>query len=869
MRISTAIAGFLYALCLVTTAIAGVQTTSPNARIVIPRAELPDALTTGQWSMLVWVHVPQSPQEPSDLITIGGNLGIVAHPAGLTVTVQHRDQGARLEIDRPLQAGQWHLLAVSIDVRADRAWAWLATDTSPPTSDPIAAVTDNLRPMLARHTLTRATPKGGGGAAFEPWAPAAAPRAFTTDTHTPPGPVLAADTEGLIVGRSGPTRPAARAFYEVLVIRDHPINMADVRAVWDSRGVYAAHSLDNRGQGGRMNGWAGVPFMTFHNMSPLAAGPISPGSRASFVGGEVTTSNLIILTQPRPFALGSTTSLRATRPIDHAVGALYRSRLEPEFEGFFHIRPPDFDAPTEAIGPIGPKAAMLARGPRGIVKVIVSANSRGIRAGLPPQPWPENFAHGFVQALLPQTAGVLMRPSTFVDAKGGWFGFDTSTSTPETRLVRSFHTRDDAWADFTRFGTGTLPGTSRGPGPASNISPTGLFRMRCKPEPGSLMTADAPLYVRSTVLAFPGSSQLVWHPERGLMQSGPGLALAEAQTVDLDTTRTTHTLAADDQFETTTRLVLMGEVDVRPGDAIVPITGSARGAISVVTQVETIDGQTAITLAHPLGATPSTGNVLAIGPWRFESVGHTFEPVPEGDDRTWRGPVLEAADDGKLGVMVYALSAWRPDADGFAFGTAGQGGVGYTGQLEPAFPGATQAWAAATTADVWIQGLALQGSQPPAMSDYLDVLREGLPPEAEVVWASDAVHAHTTHSAWHHYLRDNARARGVPAIFAVGHPRLGDFFEQTASGMRTDDAHYSSFGSLTIARAWIEQIASLSQGPCDVADFNRDGAVDVFDIIEFQTAWAFEDPRADLDGDGQFLIFDYLQILTAMGLCEG
>lgn len=45
------------------------------------------------------------------------------------------------------------------------------------------------------------------------------------------------------------------------------------------------------------------------------------------------------------------------------------------------------------------------------------------------------------------------------------------------------------------------------------------------------------------------------------------------------------------------------------------------------------------------------------------------------------------------------------------------------------------------------------------------------------------------------------------------------------------------------------------------ADFNRDGVVDLFDLLAFQTAFDAADPRADLDRDGEFTIFDFLEFL--------
>jgi len=353
------------------------------------------------------------------------------------------------------------------------------------------------------------------------------------------------------------------------------------------------------------------------------------------------------------------------------------------------------------------------------------------------------------------------------------------------------------------------------------------------------------------------------------MQDGEGIVLGDTERVDLDTTRVARQLGDDDVFVSDTELVLSESVDVRIDDAIVITTGPGRGAVSVVVAVEAGSGATTVQLSHPFGVRPEAGVEMRIGPWRFVSIEHRFDAIPDSDEQSWRGQVLQAVGDDNIGVMVYAVSAWRPDVDGFIFGTAGQGGRGYTLQLNNAFPGATAAWAAQTQADVWIQGIAGQGSPPSTMNDYLAVLREGLGADAEIIWASDAVHAHSTHERWHDYLRDEAGPAGVPAIFAVGHPRIGSYFAQAASGMRTDDAHFSSFGSRVVAEAWLDQLRALAaDDQCAIADYNQDGAVDVFDLLQFQIEWEARLPRADLDGDGEFLIFDFLILLTALDACS-
>ncbi|MEQ8316831.1 MAG: hypothetical protein RIE77_13230 [Phycisphaerales bacterium] len=865
-RCLLAMLGMVFVFGLVPQAAAGVRVASPDARMVIPTQILPDSLESGQWSLLVWIYAEQGVTETSSVLSIGGRLTVVARPDGLDATLAHDAYAATVRLDTPLQSGRWHLLAVSMEHQARRARAWLAIDQGSASETDIASATARLRRDAGASRFAADRQQTGD--------PVLGPRAglqsLALSHAKTPGPraMLLPDVSGLTIGSSPLGLPAAMLTYDALAIRDHALKDVDVGAIWQSRDYYAPHGLDTGDAGGWMNGWLGCSFLAFHAVSPGANGPGTIDDKASWVGGPVRTSNVIILDRARERTAGLSHAFLRVVPIEQAHGFVHASRLEQGMDGFFAPELVSFEAPTGAIGPLGDKARMLATQPTGLIRVMVSANSRGVRGRLAPQPWPEGFAHGFVQALLPRVAGVMMRPATLLDARGGWFGLDTSESTPDVTLVRPLHTRADQWADWTRFGSGTLPAGSRGPGPATSISPGGVYRLRCGPVAGSLLRADAPLVVRSTVLAFPGASTLRWSPERGVMQHGTGEPTGPDVDLPLDTTRTSITLVDGDTFVDDTRLVLDRIVDVRVADAIVVASGSARGAVSVVTDVEIAGGTTVVTLSHPFGERPESDSELRIGPWRFVSVDHRFDPVPAGDDRAWRGQVLRAADDDELGVMLYATSAWRPDVDGFVFGSAGQSGQGYTPQLDSSFPGSLAAWAVASEADVWIQGLAQQRSQPSVMLRYLDELRAGLGADAEVVWAGDAVHAHEDHETWHRFLHENAEDAGVSAVFAAGHPRTGTYFEQAASGMRTDDAHYSSYGSRVIAEVWLDQLRDLTGGPCDVADYNQDAVVDVFDLLVFQSDWEAGDPRADLDGDGQFLIFDFLVLLTAIDQCQ-
>ncbi|MDX2147300.1 MAG: beta-propeller fold lactonase family protein [Planctomycetota bacterium] len=51
--------------------------------------------------------------------------------------------------------------------------------------------------------------------------------------------------------------------------------------------------------------------------------------------------------------------------------------------------------------------------------------------------------------------------------------------------------------------------------------------------------------------------------------------------------------------------------------------------------------------------------------------------------------------------------------------------------------------------------------------------------------------------------------------------------------------------------------------PACAADFDNSGQVDLFDYLDFASAFSTEDPRADLDSNGQVDLFDYLSFAEA------
>ncbi|MEO1278339.1 MAG: GC-type dockerin domain-anchored protein [Planctomycetota bacterium] len=63
-------------------------------------------------------------------------------------------------------------------------------------------------------------------------------------------------------------------------------------------------------------------------------------------------------------------------------------------------------------------------------------------------------------------------------------------------------------------------------------------------------------------------------------------------------------------------------------------------------------------------------------------------------------------------------------------------------------------------------------------------------------------------------------------------------------------------------RAFVVFGRQLGGAPC-AADLDGDGALTIFDFLEFQNLFDIMDPRADFDGDGSFTIFDFLAFQNA------
>jgi hypothetical protein len=659
---------------------------------------------------------------------------------------------------------------------------------------------------------------------------------------------------------------AQQGHYGLIVFRDHAIDGTDVEDLWAARDYLGPYRLNNVDAGGNLTGPAGACWMANHAIlttpAPYVIGTTSP----ALLGHEVAEDNFcafstnhpqssFITAAPVVEAASGPDAFVFASPYEAATGAPFFVRRIPEVG--VSLDPP-------YVSGVSPGIRRLARGaPQGLVRCLVSANSRGTRLSPQGLTWPENYAHGFIEACLGLAAGVLNRPAR-LSANLPWFGFDTTDAPAHSGPVDFF-----AWSPelrgFARLWSGSA-GVSVGPGSGIWMGDGAGYALKCRPEPGSLIVATAPLVVRTHVLRFPGAGTLEWRPVQATGQSQAGTPGA-ATAVDLGSPAPyAYTLTPQDLVDPAlSRLVLSGDHrhGIQAGNACYVSDGPGARGFSVVSAVFG-DGQTTeVTFEHWFGADPAAGSIILTGAWEIVTIVYEWPALHEADDAVWRG--LELAAVGGP-VVNFAWDAWRPDVDGIVFGIAGWAGRGYTPQLQESFAAAIPVWIGALEPDLWLQGLAQQGSSPSSMSDYLACIRQARP-GIEVAWIADGEHGLGNHALWDQYLLDNASAAGVIAATLLEDAALGTIEDQCADALRSDSEHMSHRGNARLAERWLEL---LGVAAVSAADLDGDGIVGVDDFLQLLAAWGPcpgpPDPcPADLDGDGDVGVTDFLILLGEWG----
>lgn len=778
------------------------------------------ALSSNTFSLIVWLH-PMELDQAASVLDLPATFRLMVEADGsVRATMQQSGDPEELSAVAPqaLGAGEWALLVVVFDG--------------------------------SNGDLTVRVRQGEQPEAF---GSASAP-GFDT------GAVGIAMTIG-----ATPDLPAVVGHYGLLALRTEAVNAIDVEELWNHRWIHGPYSLDNSAAGGVMSTPLSCRWMIGHAMTtqPLDGGvPGSTHERAAIVDWPVTINNTHIF--DRFEAHGP--EYRVVRPVEFVSGFVHRSPFDPPVDGFFVRELPQIDKPLPDpphVSVVAPRLRELASGPRGLLRVIASANSRGMQAndgsgllgeevGLAQG----SYAAGFVGLNLSQTAGVLNRTAHL--GRLPWFGFDARDHLPH----RTGDVSHIDVTDFSRFWTGSgTPGP--GPGHGIQIMPGGSYVLRCRPQ--GLIEADAPLMIDAYVLRFPGASTLRYVLNKHDRQGAAGTDVGAETTLSLDSTTLVHAInvAGGDEVIDATELHLAGEFTKQ-----LEVGWACCWGTSSISLIETVaydagSDQTTIIFEHPFSSAPGDGELLRFGPWDFEVVKVEWPALDGQDPLDWRGLHVAAEDDGGAGVVVFAFSAWRPGVDGFVIGHAGWSGHGYTPQLDQSFEVPRQAWMQILEPDVWLQCYAQQQSEPSSMLDFTDAVRAALP-EIEVAWLGDMEHGVGAFVNWDRYILENAEAADVAAISVLEDPRLGAQLDLYADGLRKDPNHISQRGVERLAALWTERLplVALPGEPATPGDLNGDGAVDAADLLLLLGSWGpCAEPGncpADLNDDEEVNVLDLL-----------
>lgn len=831
--------GVLYALAaMVCVAVQGdrnafgaLATNSSDAMLQLPVAGAGQTVTTSDFAVLLWIRPSSLPETgQAGILEIDGVLSVRLQSDGSIAASVYSSAQPTLSATtgNVFPGGQintWALVAISFDRSEGSLTLWAHSELS------------NL------HTNQAVNP------------------AFTVG---PPG-------SSIRVGASQRV-PAMVGTYGLIALRDHTLSAFDIGDLWEHRRHHGPYSRNNTALGGTMNGEAGCVWMINHAMTtrPLNLGAGGePHEWAAVVGEPVTTRNVHVYDTSQPQG----TSLRAVRAVMTSSGFVHHSPFDSYEvtldESTFFIRTlpqvtGSFPAPPHHVARVSPKARLLATPlPQGIghVRVLASANSRAIQAGDGSATGTGNFAHGFLWNNLHRTAGVINRPAR-VNA-GPWFGLDGAQHQPHVDgVVTELHE-----TDFSRYWTSAGSTNSTGPGEGVHLKPGATFTMRCRPQ--GMIHAEHPLVIQAHLLKFPGASNVNWQPNKHTRQGEAGTGVGKTHTRILDTQTFSHVFdtASGDQVLSATRIALAGDLTSVVTGGLACHVGP--GSISVTSAVSFDGERTIVDFQHPFRSSPAQGSTLRFGPWGFETIWHRWDSLQANDDHVWRGLEVSAGDG--EGVVLFSFDAWRPSVDGFLFGVAGWGGMGYEQQMARSFSGMTSAWASRLNVDVWLQMFATQLSHPSTLNTYANQVRQGIP-GVEVVWLGDIEHPSTWDTElWHWWALTQANSNHVVSSTLLIHPKLGSQLDLFADGIRSDVLHTSQRGNQRLATLWTEVLleAALPGLLPKKGDLDQSGSVDVSDLLILLGQWGqcanLNTCSADLNGDGHVDVTDLLLLFGNWG----
>lgn len=803
------------------------------------------ALTTGNWSIIAWLHQAKADRTPG---TSDAVLSIDAAPI-LAVTELNE-----LAVTLPTTGGPLTTALPTFTDTGDAAghvptdtWMLVVISwTAPPTPTDAGTLT-----ITARSEIVPGSDDAG------------IIGARTTSLSGPVGATIAADAGTSTFTFGGPLRSWIGA--RSIVVRNHVMTDIDIDAVWSERSITSAYAMDTTSTGGTMTGADGAMWTAgmFHPSAPKNGG-ITP--IVALVDDPVLANNVVVVSTAAGIAPDS---LEHARPTIIGAASTFHHRDvyddSASFGGFFIPRR-DFSAGTtqSTSGVIGARTAAFADGDTtGVFRVLSWSNSRGVALSTAGgRTLAENHAQAWCELRRDRQIGGLNHPVMLVGTK--LFGrnnisYGNFWKSGNIHPIYGSYTIGQR-AMYQRFwsGGGIYAPTQGavGPGGGALLFRGGAMQLACNPEPGSALDITGDLEFEFYALVAGVGSRFTATPVKSTAFYIEGEPLSKSTEYATPPPALTHTMGSLDSRIDDDTLRLYGDftTQITPGQLMyVNDTRPTYNSINRVVSATYLMESTYIEFEFPflpIPATPVLGQTLTFAEAQVERFRFRLPALQPGDPAVCRGVRIQ--NTGKGVVALYGFSFWMRDTPGELHGPVGWGGAGFSTQVPSVFAGAHDRMFELLDPDIVFAHPADQLTDATWWTSAVDTIRTGVE-DAEVVLVATADMSPTD---WDLAATDDAftTALDVYGVSLRDHPNLGDKTEMYARFAMKDIYHWSTVGNVMMADAMLGYL----QGPADplfrhcpgdlaprAADGTiGDGVVDIDDLLAAIRAMTGEPERA-------------------------
>lgn len=582
-------------------------------------------------------------------------------------------------------------------------------------------------------------------------------------------------------------------------------------AIYDSKDALGLLTYSGNG----LSGTSDAEWMAFNVATPqdgdtdvIAAPTLGIRNGTTIIGGA-NTNYTWVHKGSGVTATGSFDAYRTTT-ISGTIAAGDHESVVPDF--FIRAVPGDSTNGINSVNaPIGKR--VFLNEPRGIEKILVWSNSRGMRGNYfdagPVDTdlfynYPGNHAHGYVGATWSKCAGFFNSP--VLDSLARRYGHDAPANPLTSGTIAQVSSGSTSYRDFIHFWTNSGrsgEGPGRGLALVSNAS---YVCHKARKAPGTLLDGvqGSGWKHRAHLLKFPGAASVTVSIEEAAAQSSAGTP-STIGTYNLDTTTSgPHALFGGSYTAGTRTIVIDAEVTASAGQAIYVSAGTGLHGLAEIQSVTNdlpIVGQTTIVIRHAFAINPSiVDSEFKIGPWSFQTVEHDAAlPALE-----YQGLRIARDSVANRIAVVQALDVWALGVNGWVWGQAGWGGNGYQPQTDDGVTNLPSIICDTLDADAVFLHNATQSTTTAQRKLFADSLQPTVAASA-IVYCSDQQHGtnEATSGSW---ADESLSQTNYPAVVGMESPLVGSGYAQYSLWQKANSAHPSFEGMYAIAQANIEQM---------------------------------------------------------------